>query len=554
MNPAARSVKISSVALVIALGVVGGASLSPAAGSIPPNDTTRTFRVAFPVQADAYVRKDSPRRNFGRSHRLRADGSPAMRSYLRFDVKGVGGSAQRAVLRVWSARRSVTGFRVRAVPDRRWRERGINYRSAPRPRWLAGSSGPIRRGWVEVDVTSLIRRDGPLTLAVTSPSRAAVELASRESRRRAPRLNVVVARPTQLAPPGPPPPPPPLPPPPPPPPPPLGDPAPNCIGEPPDHPAANYPEQRVFLEAQGWWDDRDDDGQVARFGDSEHLHVGVCFPLQQTVSGTVRLDLRILGHNLPAGSVIRNTRFHEASGQLYEDIRYERTVQAGEKNAVVWRTLNWDSTEATDGLREIRFLTFVDRPDSAEIHASSGWCVDFENGKSDSTQDSCGRRLTEGRGWYDCLEYKSSRTDEWTYPYAGIPPGQPYTIRMSGQDGAPFGGGGDDAVTRHWLRFDSNFHSFDLGSLIVETPGPGRDQSVAIPGSLLTPGVHFLFLMTERDGLCTQVSSGTVFPGQKTPQDGIISGGLRIPIKVNAGVGAALTSSEPAVAHAEGHH
>jgi hypothetical protein len=313
----------------------------------------------------------------------------------------------------------------------------------------------------------------------------------------------------------------------------LLDPAPNCIGEPADHPAVAYPEPRVFLEAQGWWDDRDDDGQVARFGDSEHLHVGVCFPLQQTVGGTVRLDLRILGHNLPAGSVIRNTRFHDASGQLYEDLRYERTVAAGEIDAVVWRTLDWNSTEAPDGRREIRFLTFVDRPDGAEIHASTGWCVNFQNGKTDSNQSSCDRRLTEGRGWYDCMEYKISRFDEWTYPYAGVPAWQPLTIPMTGQDGAPFGGGGDDVVTHHWLRVDPAFHSDVLGTLIFEHAGAHRAESVTIPGTVMAPGVRRLFLMTERDGLCTQISSGTVFSGQRTPQDGIISGGLSVPIKVN---------------------
>ncbi|MBA2614387.1 MAG: hypothetical protein H0U90_01170 [Actinobacteria bacterium] len=296
---------------------------------------------------------------------------------------------------------------------------------------------------------------------------------------------------------------------------------------------ATYPEPRVFLESQGWWDDRDDDGQVARFGDSEHLHIGMCFPLQQAVSGTIRLDIRVVGHNLPAGSVIRNSRFHDAPGQLYEDIRYERTIAAGEMDAVVWRTLNWDSSEAPDGLRETRFLTFVERSDGAEIHASTGWCVNFQNGKADSNYDSCTRRLTEGRGWYDCLEYKSSRLDEWTYPYAGIPAGEPYTLNVSGQDGAPFGGGGDDAVTSHWLRLDPNFHSADLGTSVFDHPGAHRNEAVTIPGNLLTPGVHFLFLMTERDGLCTATSTGTVFPGQKVPQDGILSGGLRIPIQVN---------------------
>ncbi len=50
---------------------------------------------------------------------------------------------------------------------------------------------------------------------------------------------------------------------------------------------------------------------------------------------------------------------------------------------------------------------------------------------------------------------------------------------------------------------------------------------------MLTPGVRRLFLMTERDGLCNTISFDTVFPGQLVPQNGIISGGISIPIKVN---------------------
>lgn len=315
---------------------------------------------------------------------------------------------------------------------------------------------------------------------------------------------------------------------------PPADPAPNCIGEPASHPVVTYPEERVFLEAQGWWDDRDDDGQVARFGDSEHLHIGACFPLQKTVGGTVRLDLRVVAHNAPPGAEIDYTRFHDPTGTIEQEIRYDRLIAAGETDVTLWRTVQWNSTTAKDGLREVRLLTFLNRPDGAEIHASTGWCVDVENGTKDTNEGSCGRRLTEGRGWYDCFEYKISRFDEWTYPYGGIPAGQPYSIRMTGQDGAPFGGGGDDLVTRHWLRVDPNFHSSDLGTLIFEHAGEHRDETVTIPGSSLTPGVRKLFLMTERDGRCTTVSTGSVFPNQLIPQDGIISGGLSVPIKVNS--------------------
>ena len=515
--------------LLVALLVAFAATEAAAAA-------TKTFRAT----ADAYVHSSRAKTNFGKSRTIRADASPVLRGYLRFSVPTLSGTITKATLRVRAASRSAAGLTVRPVASTTWGERSITYRNAPAVgSALASRIRTAKGSWSSADVTSFVRGNGAVSFAVTTGATAGLRLLSREAGLGlAPRLVIETSEatasppPPALAPPSPQPIPRPGSPSPTPPPG-VGDPAPTCIGEPANHPLVAYPEPRVFLEAQGWWDDRDDDGHVARFGDSEHLHIGLCFPLQQTVSGPIRLDVRVVGHNLPPGSVIRNTRFHDAPGTLFEDVRYERTVAAGEMDVAVWKTLTWDSSEAPDGLRELRFLTFVERPDGAEIHASTGWCTDVQNGRPDTNHDSCTRRLTEGRGWYDCLEYKSSRTDEWTYPYAGIPAGQAYTVPLSGQDGAPFGGGGDDHVTRHWLRLDPNFHSADVGTSIAEHAGPHRYESVTVPGHLLTPGVHVLFVMTERDGLCTRTSSGTVFSNQQMPQDGILSGGLRIPIQVN---------------------
>jgi hypothetical protein len=299
----------------------------------------------------------------------------------------------------------------------------------------------------------------------------------------------------------------------------IGDPAPNCIGEPADYPQVTYPEKRVFLEAQGWWAERNADGTIQKFGAAEHIHVGACMPLQQTVSGSMRLDVRVVGHNLEPGSVITHARFHDANGTTYVDIPLNRTVSAGETNIVMTKTINWDSKAAQDGLRELRFLTFVERPNAAQLHASTGWCVNFANGNSKSDQESCGRKITEGRGWYECFEYKIGRAENWTYPYDGIPAGQNYVIPVAGKDGA----GEDTQVTRNWLRFDPNFHAGNLGTLIFERSGASNVTSTTIPGSLLTPGTHFLFMMVEADGQCS------VSPPS---QSGQVSGGIRIPLLV----------------------
>ena len=46
----------------------------------------------FTPSADAYVLATSPDKNFGSNISLRVDNSPDTRSYLRFEVSGLGGS------------------------------------------------------------------------------------------------------------------------------------------------------------------------------------------------------------------------------------------------------------------------------------------------------------------------------------------------------------------------------------------------------------------------------------------------------------------------------
>jgi hypothetical protein len=308
----------------------------------------------------------------------------------------------------------------------------------------------------------------------------------------------------------------------------LVDPASNCIGEPADHPVVAYPEPRVFIEAQGWWAENVN-GTIAEYGNAEHLHIGACFPLQQTVSGLVRMDFRVVGHNLPAGSLIKSTRVHDGNnGANLTIISWNHTVAAGQSDVTLWKTVNIDTKLGLDGLRETRPLTTVVRPDQAQIHTSGGWCWDVENGTADTNHDSCDRRLTEGRGWYDCFEYKIGRTDEWTYPYAGIPAGQSYTLPVSGRDGA----GGTTAVDRHWVSFDPSFHANSLGTFLIDHAGSHTKESLTIPGNLLTAGLHSIFVMAEEVDKCTAIASGTSFPNQIVPQDGRISGGIRIPILV----------------------
>ncbi|MDQ3867460.1 MAG: DNRLRE domain-containing protein, partial [Actinomycetota bacterium] len=141
--------------------------------------------------ADAYVKKSTPRRNYGKTRTLAVDARPVTRAYLRFNLRSVKAPVVRATLRLYTRSRSARGFAVRGVARNRWRERRITFRTAPAPRATIGSSGGFRsRVWTGVDVTRFVRGKRIVSFAITtSARRPTILLASRESRL-SPRLAV----------------------------------------------------------------------------------------------------------------------------------------------------------------------------------------------------------------------------------------------------------------------------------------------------------------------------------------------------------------------------
>jgi hypothetical protein len=67
----------------------------------------------------------------------------------------------------------------------------------------------------------------------------------------------------------------------------------NCTG---------YPEPRLFLENQSWWEPQPSDPADPDHpgtGKQGHIHVGTCFPLHQRLSGdTLHLDINLKLHNM----------------------------------------------------------------------------------------------------------------------------------------------------------------------------------------------------------------------------------------------------------------
>jgi hypothetical protein len=84
-------------------------------------------------------------------------------------------------LKLWVERRSRLGLQVRSVSSD-WHERTITFRNAPPPGPVAALTGLLQgNAWASVDVSSLVRTDGIVSLALTTESQSSVLAASREA-------------------------------------------------------------------------------------------------------------------------------------------------------------------------------------------------------------------------------------------------------------------------------------------------------------------------------------------------------------------------------------
>ena len=105
--------------------------------------------LTFAPLADAYVYSLDPAINFGRLAMLRVDGSPDMRSYLRFDVRNLTAPVTKATLRIWANSGASAGWQAYGVSNNTWTETGVTYNNAPPVGPVAGWSGAGCRGHLD---------------------------------------------------------------------------------------------------------------------------------------------------------------------------------------------------------------------------------------------------------------------------------------------------------------------------------------------------------------------------------------------------------------------
>jgi Right handed beta helix region len=161
--------------VVLGFGVLATALLSVS----PATPASPVIRSEFAAEADTYVTALHPKSNRGDEPELKADGDPERTIYLRFNVSGVN-EASTVALKVWIEKKTRRGFEIRTVNEP-WNEGTITFLNAPAPGPVGATSGPLpREEWALVDVTSLVRANGTVSLALTTENENSIKSVSRE--------------------------------------------------------------------------------------------------------------------------------------------------------------------------------------------------------------------------------------------------------------------------------------------------------------------------------------------------------------------------------------
>jgi len=165
---------------VVALDPAGNASAQSAAAGVT---TPGVDEIVIQPSDDATIRSDYPDSTFGARTYLETDNSPVKHFLLTFPIAGIGDKpVQSATLRLHATNPSAVGGNLRVVDGTTWTEQIVTWTNAP-PAGATpvGSLGAVAAGsWYEVDVTSLVNGDGPLSLRVTSTSSDGADYSSTE--------------------------------------------------------------------------------------------------------------------------------------------------------------------------------------------------------------------------------------------------------------------------------------------------------------------------------------------------------------------------------------
>ena len=190
--PAVTQQEVVTITVVVNDGR-GGSDSGTVPVTVDPAPVGSTL--SFSPDADTYVNEDDPLDNFGGSSRFDVDASPVQTAYIRFDVSGIVGTVQSAILRLEVTNGSNNGGTVHPVADNSWDESTITFDNAPLIDLATeiAAIGNVSPGdFVDVDLTSAISGDGVYSFAIFGRANNGADYRSKESGTGTPELVITL--------------------------------------------------------------------------------------------------------------------------------------------------------------------------------------------------------------------------------------------------------------------------------------------------------------------------------------------------------------------------
>jgi hypothetical protein len=184
-----------------------------------------------------------------------------------------------------------------------------------------------------------------------------------------------------------------------------------------------YPEPRIFLENQSWWEPQPVNGSHPGNGKQGHIHLGVCVPLYQTLTGgTIQYDVKVMLHNLAGvpGKVKLQHYIGNVGGESVDVVPYCATA-----DCTSWHKVTVDLSKATwNGWYELAFFVNVTHTDSSVQRNWTRYYVNLQvPGKQQTAVGQNGSLYddwTRGTGWYNPWPAGSEKVWPSKYSHAGI--------------------------------------------------------------------------------------------------------------------------------------
>lgn len=256
----------------------------------------------------------------------------------------------------------------------------------------------------------------------------------------------------------------------------------------------------VFADIQDWWTHTDEDKD---FG---HLHVGICFPFRQQLTGSYTFRVRTALHHNP-GTLTRIAMYVESSplvtgtktcapnGGLACAPNVPRTIKTcattngtlmDNGETCVW----WDNLTVNigaikeDGYQEFRMKGYVKEPDGTEMIVSNALIAYVKNGRPISNTSNA--TWMTGRGWYTNAGYANANIEN--------PP--LFTVAGTWNPKVKFNAPSGDPITSYYAALDTDFHNGNPG-IALKSGTSAWTGNISIDTTKLTNGWHRLFLKSD---------------------------------------------------------